>query len=83
MRKGKQQKSKPFLKRYYMNGATTLSELIADEINSGKYRTMSLEEFESWCDEKKKLSLPVKMVKKVWIAFKSFVIKLRKLIFKF
>lgn len=65
-----------------MSVETTLSEFIADEIRSGNYKTMSIKEFDSWCDERK-TSLLSQIAKKVWIAFKSFVIKLRKVIFKF
>jgi hypothetical protein len=63
---------------------TTLSEIIADNIRNGKCRVISFKEFESWCDgDEKQQSLPVRLVKKVLVTFKLFIIKIRKLIFKF
>lgn len=64
-----------------MSIETTLSEIIADNIRNGKCRVITLDELESWSD--KRSSLPVQVAKKVWVTFKLFIIKIRKLIFKF
>jgi len=57
-----------------------LAEIIADNIRNGKYHTISLEELESWSSDKRS-SLPVRVVKKIWITVKTFFIKLRKVVF--
>ena len=62
-------------------GVETLSEIIAENIRNGKCRVISLKELESWSDNEEKTSLPARMAKKVWIAVKTFFIKLRKVVF--
>lgn len=59
----------------------TLSEIIAEKIRNCK-NTITLDELESWSNDKRS-SLPSRMVKKVWITVKMFIIKLRKIIFGF